>query len=268
MTESLRVGPLAIGAGRPFVLIAGPCVIEPGDRTLRIAEALVRMWRGPLIFKASFDKANRSSVRSFRGPGLDQGLEVLALVKRELGVCITTDVHSPDQIPAVAQVADLLQIPAFLCRQTDLLVAAAASGRPVNVKKGQFMAPWDMGGAVEKAGGPGRVMLTERGSSFGYNGLVTDLRSLPQMRALGVPVCLDATHSVQQPGGLGDRTGGDRAMAPVLARAGVAAGLDALFMEVHDDPDQALSDGPNMLRLDALPALLDVLVALDQVVKS
>lgn len=256
-----------------MALLAGPCVVEGRDRTLRIAEGLATMCaaRGlPLIFKASFDKANRSAGTSFRGLGVHEGLAVLAEVKASLGLPIVTDIHQPEQAALAAEVADLLQIPAFLCRQTDLLQAAAATGRPVNVKKGQFLAPWDMANVAQKlreAGAAG-ILLTERGASFGYNNLVVDMRGLAVMRGLGVPVCFDATHSVQIPGGLGDKSGGQREFAPILARAAVAAGVDAVFMEVHDDPDSALSDGPNMLRLDGLPSLLDTLLRLHEVVRS
>jgi 2-dehydro-3-deoxyphosphooctonate aldolase (KDO 8-P synthase) len=256
-----------------LTLLAGPCVVEGRDRTLRIAERLATMCaaRGlALVFKASFDKANRSAGRSFRGLGVAEGLAVLAEVKAQLGLPIVTDVHQPEQAAMAAEVADLLQIPAFLCRQTDLLSAAAATGRPVNVKKGQFLAPWDMANVVQKlreADAAG-ILLTERGASFGYNNLVVDMRGLAVMRALGVPVCFDATHSVQIPGGLGDKSGGQREFAPILARAAVAAGVDAVFMEVHDDPDSALSDGPNMLPLDGLPSLLDTLLRLHELVRS
>ncbi|MFZ5478974.1 MAG: 3-deoxy-8-phosphooctulonate synthase [Myxococcota bacterium] len=256
----VRVGPLTIGAG-PLVLLLGPCVIESEERTFRVADGIAEVCTrlgAPWIFKASFDKANRSSASSFRGPGMARGLEVLARVKQRLGVPVTTDVHLPDQAAAVAEVADLLQVPAFLCRQTDLLVACAETGRPVNVKKGQFVAPADMAGALGKLR-PGAAMLTERGATFGYNNLVVDFRSLPTMRALGVPVCFDATHSVQMPGG--PTTGGDRRWVAPLARAAAAVGIDALFAEVHDRPEEALSDGPNMVRLDDLEGLLRQVLA-------
>jgi 2-dehydro-3-deoxyphosphooctonate aldolase (KDO 8-P synthase) len=255
---------ITVGDGQPLALLAGPCVVEGRDITLRIAGQLVEMAaeaRLPLIFKASFDKANRTSLHSFRGPGMQEALGVLAEVKSALGVPIVTDVHLPEQAAPAAQVADVLQIPAFLCRQTDLLLAAAATGKAVNVKKGQFLAPGDMAHVVEKLrqGGARDVLLTERGTFFGYGRLVNDLSSLPRMQALGVPVVFDATHSVQQPGGEGDRSGGDRSLAPYLARAAVAAGADAIFMEVHENPDQALSDGPNSLPLSILPRLLRTL---------
>jgi len=277
----LRVGDetvdaVAIGGARPLVLIAGPCVLESEAISTRIFAALRAITASldiPLIFKASFDKANRTSLGGFRGPGLDDGLEILARLRRRFGAPVTTDVHLPEQVAPVSEVADLLQIPAFLCRQTDLVVAAARSGRPVNIKKGQFLAPWDMGNVVAKArqGGEGRcpgIMVTERGASFGYNNLVVDMRSLPLLGELGVPVCFDATHAVQLPGGQGDRSGGQRAFVPPLARAAVAVGVDALFMEVHDDPDHALSDGPNMVPLAALPDLLRSVVILDRARRS
>jgi 2-dehydro-3-deoxyphosphooctonate aldolase (KDO 8-P synthase) len=259
------IGPTRIGQGRPLALIAGPCVMEPGGMTLRIATRLAVLCadRGvPLIFKASFDKANRTSGSSFRGLGLDEGLRTFDRVKAETGLPVTTDVHETIQAKPVAQVVDLLQIPAFLARQTDLLEAAAGTGRPVNVKKGQFMAPWDMANVVNKlnASGAEGVLLTERGTTFGYGRLVNDFRAIPQMQAIGAPVVFDATHSVQLPGGGpgGTASSGQREMIPTLARAAVAAGCDALFLEVHPDPDNALSDGPNSLRLDDLPDLLDI----------
>ena len=262
-------GPLRIGGGGPFTLIAGPCAIEGRDMALEIAgeaAAICRELGLPYIFKASFDKANRSALGSYRGPGLGAGLAILAELRRSVGVPVTTDVHLPEHCAPAAEVVDLLQIPAFLCRQTDLLAAAAATGRPVNVKKGQFLAPWDMGNVVDKLRGLGAagILLTERGASFGYNNLVVDMRSLVLMRELGVPVCFDATHSVQQPGGLGARSGGDRRFAPPLARAAVAVGVDAIFMEIHPEPDRALSDGPNTLPLGALRGHLEELLALDR----
>lgn len=257
----VAVGPLRVGAG-PLVAILGPCVLEPDDRALRIAEGIATVCQRlglAWIFKASFDKANRSSRGSFRGPGTDEGLRELERIGRAVGVPLTTDVHLPGQAAAVAEVVDLLQVPAFLCRQTDLLVACAATGRPVNVKKGQFMAPADMAGVVGKLR-PGGALLTERGTTFGYHDLVVDFRGLPTMRALGVPVCFDATHSVQQPGG-GATSGGDRRWVPYLARAAAAVGIDALFAEVHDRPEEALSDGPNMVRLEDLERLLATVLA-------
>lgn len=251
--------------GAPFFLIAGPCVIESETHPGRVAGRLVaiaRRLRIPLIFKASYDKANRSSLGSYRGPGLERGLEILKGVRERHGVPILTDVHEVEQVERAAVVADVLQIPAFLCRQTDLVVAAAKSGRIVNVKKGQFMAPWDMKGVLEKAASTGnrKLMVTERGHSFGYNNLVVDPRSFPTLRSFGFPVVFDVTHSVQRPGGLGDRSGGDAHFIDTLAPAGVAAGVDGLFMEVHENPARALSDGPNAYRLKHLERLLRRLV--------
>lgn len=261
---------IAIGAGRPLALIAGPCIIEGVEITLRIAErtqAICERLGIPLIFKASFDKANRTSTRSFRGFGIEQGLATLRRVKAEFGLPVLTDIHESMQAAPVAEVVDVLQIPAYLCRQTDLLLAAAATGRPVNVKKGQFLAPWDMAQVVGKleAAGSNKILLTERGSSFGYNTLVVDFRALPQLQALGYPVIFDATHSVQMPGGQGESSGGQRQFVPHLARAALAVGVDALFMEVHEHPEQALSDGPNMVPLDRLEALLADLLRLREV---
>jgi 2-dehydro-3-deoxyphosphooctonate aldolase (KDO 8-P synthase) len=264
---------LAVGDGCPLVIIAGPCVLENHELSLEVASECSRVCNTlglSYIFKASFDKANRTSIHSQRGHTLKTGLELLSRVREEMGVPVLTDVHESAQVPAVAEVVQVLQIPAFLCRQTDLLLAAAASGRAVNVKKGQFMAPWDMRYVVEKleAGGTRRILLTERGSSFGYNALVVDFRSLPQMRALGYPVVFDATHSVQAPGGAGAASGGQREFAPALARAAAAVGIDALFLEVHPDPDRAPSDGPNMVPLDHMEALLEQLMAFDQLAKG
>jgi 2-dehydro-3-deoxyphosphooctonate aldolase (KDO 8-P synthase) len=249
------------GGGLPLLWIAGPCVIESRDHTLSVARDLARVADRlgiPLVFKASFDKANRSSGKSFRGLGMDDGLRVLAEVRKETGLPVTTDVHETVQVAAVAEVVDLLQIPAFLARQTDLLVAAAKAGRAVNVKKGQFMAPWDMRNVVAKmdeAGNP-NLLLTERGTTFGYGNLVNDMRAIPWMQDLGRPVIFDATHSVQTPGSQGDRTGGDRRMVPYLARAAVAAGCDGVFVETHPNPDAAPSDGPNMIPLADFPGLV------------
>jgi 2-dehydro-3-deoxyphosphooctonate aldolase (KDO 8-P synthase) len=258
---------LRVGAGAPLALIAGPCSIESEQLTLDIAVSVKAMCERlgmPYVFKASYDKANRSSSDSFRGPGMTAGLRVLARVRDEVGVPVVTDVHEPAHCAPVAEVVDLLQIPAFLCRQTDLLVAAANTGRPVSVKKGQWVSPQEMANAVDKLTGAGAtgVLLTERGSSFGYNNLVVDFRGLEIMRRTGCPVVFDATHSVQMPGGLGNRSGGQREFVPVLARAAVAVGIDALFMEVHPDPDNALSDGPNMVPLSELERLLSELLAL------
>jgi 2-dehydro-3-deoxyphosphooctonate aldolase (KDO 8-P synthase) len=267
------VGNFEIGAGRPLAVIAGPCVIENRESALRHAsllkEAADRVG-APYIFKSSYDKANRSSATSFRGPGLEKGLEILAEIKRKVGVPILTDVHESEQVTAVQQVADVLQIPAFLCRQTDFVIAVANSGKVINVKKGQFLAPWDIGNVVDKivSTGNDQVLLTERGVSFGYNNLVSDMRSLVVMRELGYPVIFDATHSLQLPGGRGNASGGERKYIPALARAAVAAGVDALFMEVHEDPDHALSDGPNSLPLKDFEKLIGAVKQIDEMVKG
>ncbi len=256
--ETVRIADVEIGGG-DLVIIAGPCVIESEAAALEVARAL-KEYAGllalPLIFKASYDKANRTSVTSFRGPGLAKGLEILARVKEEVGLPVLSDVHQVSEVGPAARVLDVLQIPAFLCRQTDLVVAAAATGKALNLKKGQFLAPWDMAPAVEKARSTGNdlILLTERGAMFGYNNLVVDFRSLPLLQELGCPVVLDVTHSVQLPGGQGSCSGGQRQFIPMLSRAGVAAGVDALFMEVHPDPAAALCDGPNSLPLaEVLP---------------
>ena len=266
------VAPITIG-GPELVVIAGPCVIESGERTLLIAEGLKEVCAGlglPLVFKASFDKANRTSVGAFRGPGLDDGLTVLTHIRRELNLCLTTDIHEPSQAAQVAQVVDLIQIPAFLCRQTDLLTAAGRTGLPVNIKKGQFQAPWDMGSAVEKvrSAGDGGVMLTERGTSFGYNNLVVDMRSLAHMASLGVPVCFDATHSTQLPGANGTGSGGDRRMSPVLARSAAGAGIQAIFLEVHDSPDEARSDASTQVPLSEVALLLEKVAAIHRISRT
>ena len=260
----VEVGAVPFGGGEGFSLIAGPCVMQGRDHVLRHADAVATACRAagvPVVFKSSFDKANRTSGGSFRGPGIDEGLAILAEVKREFGVPVLTDVHEPGQCRAVAEVVDCLQIPAFLCRQTDLLLAAADTGRVVNVKKGQFLAPEDTQNLVAKvqdAGNP-NVMLTERGSSFGYRALIVDFAGFPTMRSYGQPLVFDATHAVQRPGGAGTSTGGDRTKVPFLARAAVACGVDGLFLEVHEDPDNAPSDGPNMMRLEDLAPLLEQL---------
>jgi 2-dehydro-3-deoxyphosphooctonate aldolase (KDO 8-P synthase) len=270
--KSVTIGDIEIGAGRPLAVIAGPCVIESRESALKHAsllkEAADRVGV-PYIFKSSYDKANRSSADSYRGPGLDKGLEVLAEVKRKTGVPILTDVHEREQVAPVGEVADVLQIPAFLCRQTDFVVAVAQSRRVVNVKKGQFLAPWDIGNVVNKivSTGNDQLLLTERGVSFGYNNLVSDMRSLVVMRELGYPVVFDATHSLQLPGGLGKSSGGERKYIAPLARAGVATGIDALFMEVHEDPDHALSDGPNSLPLKDFEALIRIVKEIDAILK-
>jgi 2-dehydro-3-deoxyphosphooctonate aldolase (KDO 8-P synthase) len=261
-----------MGGSRPFVLIAGPCVIESEKSAVEAAERLKRITADlgiPFIYKSSYDKANRSSAKSFRGPGLAEGLRVLAKIKKELSLPVLSDVHRFEEIGPAAEVLDVLQIPAFLSRQTDLLIAAAKTGKVVNVKKGQFLAPWDMKNAVEKvtSAGNDRIFLTERGVSFGYNNLVVDMRSLPIMRDLGVPVVFDATHSVQLPGGAGSASSGDRRFVPHLTRAAAAAGIDGLFMETHVCPDKALCDGPNMIGLDDLPALLTQVKEIDEIVK-
>ena len=252
---------IRIGEGQPLALIGGPCVIESESSTLKMAAEIRQVCdrlKVPFIFKSSFDKANRTSIHSFRGQPIERGLAILQRVKEEVGVPVLTDIHLPEQAAIAAEVVDILQIPAFLCRQTDLLVAAAATGKTVNVKKGQFLAPWDMKNVVTKLeeSGHHKIMLTERGTSFGYNTLVVDFRSLPQMRALGYPVVFDATHSVQMPGGQGNKSGGQREFVPYLARAAAAIGIDALFMEIHEDPDNALSDGPNMISLTRLESVL------------
>src|SRR5262245_54028437 len=253
--RTVSVGSVKFANDRPLALIAGPCVVETEDLTLRIAESLqdtARRLRIPFIFKASYDKANRSSFGSFRGLGAVEGLEILGRIKQKLGVPILTDVHAVSELPAAAAVADILQIPAFLCRQTDLVAGAIKTGRVVNVKKGQFLSPWDAENIVGKAraaGGADRLMLTERGASFGYNNLVVDMRSLEVMKGFGVPVIFDATHSVQLPGGKGASSGGQREFVYPLARAAAAVGIAGIFMEVHPEPEKALSDGPNSLRL-------------------
>jgi 2-dehydro-3-deoxyphosphooctonate aldolase (KDO 8-P synthase) len=261
-----------IGGEAP-VFVLGPCVIESAEHVLRMADAIAALAEKlgiQAIFKASFDKANRTSLDSFRGPGLEEGLRLLEHAGAASGLPLTTDVHETAQVTAVAQVVDLLQVPALLSRQTDLVVAAAASGKPVSIKKGQWMAPWDCAPLVAKVrdNGNQNVILIERGTSFGYNTLVSDMRALPQMRALGVPVIYDGTHSVQAPGGLGGSSGGQREFAPVLMRAAVAAGCDGVFIETHDQPDQAKSDGPNMIPLAALPALIEQLLAIRAAVGS
>ncbi len=272
-SKAVKVGQLKIGAGLPLAVIAGPCVIESQESALRHAAALKEKADHvgvPYIFKSSYDKANRSSVNSFRGPGLEKGLEILAEVKAKIGVPVLTDVHEIDQVAPVREVADILQIPAFLCRQTDFVLAVANSGRVVNVKKGQFLAPWDMRNIIDKiiSTGNEQILLTERGASFGYNNLVSDMRSLVVMGELGYPVVFDATHSLQLPGGLGNASGGERKYIPALARAGVAVGIDALFLEVHEDPDHALSDGPNSLDLGHFESLLKVVKEIDAMVKQ
>jgi len=264
---------LKIGDDHPLTLIGGPCVIESEDFTLKMADSINEICISlgiSYIFKSSFDKANRTSIDSFRGSSLEEGLRILQKVQDKIGVPVLTDIHESYQAEIVAQVVDVLQIPAFLCRQTDLLLAAAATGRAINVKKGQFLAPWDMKNVVQKleAGGAKNILLTERGTSFGYNTLVVDFRSLPQMRDLGYPVVFDATHSVQMPGGQGTKSGGQRQFVPHLARAAASIGIDALFMEVHEDPDSAPSDGPNMIPLNQLETVLSQVLHIHQQQRS
>ncbi len=273
-TNHIQISGLTVGNDLPFVLIAGPCAIESRAHALEMGQALTEM-AGKLglgvIYKSSFDKANRTSLSSGRGVGMDEGLPILAEVRETYGCPVLTDVHAAEQCAPVAEAVDVLQIPAFLCRQTDLLVAAAATGRAINVKKGQFLAPWDMKNVALKIreSGNERVMLCERGASFGYNTLISDMRALPIMAAeTGCPVVFDATHSVQQPGGQGTTSGGQREFVPVLARAALAVGVAAVFMETHQDPDKAPSDGPNMVPLKALPALAETLIAFDRLAKD
>ena len=272
MTRKLVIGKVTIGGDAPFALIAGPCVIESEESTLETAGRLKEIAADlgiALIFKSSYDKANRSSVASFRGPGIIEGLRILARVKRELGLPVLSDVHRFEEIAPAGEVLDVIQIPAFLSRQTDLLIAAAKTGKVVNIKKGQFLAPWDIKNAIGKVESTGNtnILITERGVSFGYNNLVVDMRALPILRGYGYPVVFDATHSVQIPGGAGTASSGDRQFVAPLTRAAVAAGVDALFMEVHACPDKALCDGPNMLSLDELPSLLRQAQEIDRIVK-
>lgn len=272
--RSIEIGHgVAAGAGAPLLLIAGPCQLESLDHALMIAEtmagAAAKAGMG-YVFKASYDKANRTSLSGKRGLGMEKGLEILAAVRARIGCPVLTDVHEPGQCAPVAEAVDVLQIPAFLCRQTDLLLAAGETGKAVNVKKGQFLAPWDMKNVAAKLASTGneRIMLCERGASFGYNTLVTDMRALPEMAKTGWPVIFDATHSVQQPGGQGGSSGGQREFAPVLARAAVSIGVDGLFIETHEDPDNAPSDGPNMIPLDQMPALLATLQAFHELARA
>jgi len=266
-TREVVIGPVRIGGGNPLALIGGPCAIEDEAHALMLAERLSRITEAagvPFVYKSSYDKANRSALTAYRGPGLKEGLRILNKVRQEVGVPVLSDVHDVSEVEPAAEVLDVLQVPAFLCRQTDLVVACGRTGKPVNVKKGQFLAPRDMLNVVEKIRSTGNelILLTERGTTFGYHNLIVDFRGLQDMRELGYPVIFDSTHSVQLPGGLGDRSGGERKYVPALARAAVAFGIDALFLEIHEDPDRTLpdgrplSDGPNMLRLDDLPRLL------------
>lgn len=267
----VKIRDFSIGRGHPLVFIAGPCVIESHEGCLKLAEKLKLIFQPkkiPFVFKASYDKANRTSVHSYRGPGIKEGLMILADIKRRLDVPVLSDVHGVEDVPHVAETLDIIQIPAFLCRQTDLILAAANTGKPVNVKKGQFLAPWDMKSVVEKirSARNEQILLTERGASFGYNNLVSDMRSLVIMRELGCPVIYDATHSVQLPGGQGNISGGERKMIVPLARAAVAAGCDGLFLEVHENPEKALSDAATMLPLDDLPRLIDQVLEIHRIV--
>ena len=269
----VKVGEYLVGQGNPLMLMAGPCVLVGYERSLMIgkkAKAICDELGIPYVFKASFDKANRSSINSFRGPGIDEGLKILAQIKKDLGVPVVTDIHEPWHADKAAEVVDILQIPAFLCRQTDLVYTAAKTGKTVNVKKAQFLAPWDMKNVITKVeeAGNQNLMLTERGSSFGYNTLVTDMRGLAVMRELGYPVVMDATHSVQIPGGQGTSSGGQSQYVPHMARAAAAIGIDALFLEVHDNPAEALSDGPNMVQLDNLKKLLQDVITIDKIVRG
>ena len=271
--NTFDIAGLRVGNAAPLTIIAGPCQLESADHAQMIAgtlKAACDAVGAQYIFKASYDKANRTSVSGVRGPGMEDGLKMLQSVKDAIGVPVLTDVHWPEQCNIVADVADVLQIPALLCRQTDLVLAAAETGAAINIKKGQFLAPWDMANIVAKVESVGntRILLTERGTSFGYNTLVTDMRSLPQMGQTGYPVVMDATHSVQQPAGLGGSTGGQREFAPLMARAAVAIGVAAVFIETHEDPDKSPSDGPNMVYLDQMPALLETLMQLDKVAKA
>jgi len=269
MTRKVQAGTVVFGADSPVALIAGPCVIESEEHCRFLASGIGRIVAGPFVFKASFDKANRSSIRSYRGPGLREGVRILSRI-RAGGIPVLTDIHEPAQAEIAAEGADIIQIPAFLCRQTDLLLAAGRTGRVVNIKKGQFVAPQDLRNAVEKVVSTGneRILLTERGSSFGYNNLVVDMRGLAIMRGWGFPVIFDATHSVQLPGAAGFGSGGAPEFIEPLSRAAVATGIDGVFIEVHEDPSKALSDGSNALRLDLLPALLRRLQAIDRTVKA
>ena len=271
--KNVSIGPVTAGNDLPLVVIAGPCQLETLDHALMIAETMVKACADAgagYVFKASYDKANRTSLSGIRGLGIDEGLEVLAKVKAEFGCPVLTDVHTAEQCAIAAEVADIIQIPAFLCRQTDMLLAAGNSGAVVNVKKGQFLAPWEMGNVVSKVESTGndKILLTERGTSFGYNTLVADMRGLPTMAKTGYPVIMDATHSVQQPGGQGGSSGGQREFAPVMARAAVSLGIAGVFIETHQDPDTAPSDGPNMIPLDQMPELILGLMKFDALAKE
>jgi len=271
--RTVRIGSLEVANDRPFTIIAGPCQLESRAHALEMSQALkeitAKLGIG-LVYKTSFDKANRTSVKTQRGLGMNKSLPIMAEVRETFGIPVLTDVHAPEQCAPVAEAVDVLQIPAFLCRQTDLLLAAGATGKPINVKKGQFLAPWDMKNVAAKIASTGNenVLLCERGASFGYNTLISDMRSLPIMAMTGYPVIFDATHSVQQPGGQGETSGGQREFVPVLARAAVAVGVAGVFMETHQDPDKAPSDGPNMVHLKDMPALLQTLLEIDRIAKA
>lgn len=272
MTKEVAAGNVKIGGGNPLVLIAGPCVIESEESALRHAKALKDIARKlgiALVYKSSYDKANRTSINSYRGPGLRRGLKILSKVKSEFNIPVLSDVHCKGEVEEAASVLDVIQIPAFLSRQTDLIVAAAKTGKAVNIKKGQFLAPWDMKNVIKKieSAGNKKIILTERGVSFGYNNLVSDFRSILIMKEFGYPVVYDATHSVQMPGGLGDKSGGEGRFIPYLSMAAIACGADGIFIEVHEDPDKALSDGPNMVRLRDLGAMLSKLKKVEKAVK-
>lgn len=271
--KQIRLNDIVIGGGAPFVLIAGPCVIESEDMARMLAGSLKEITSRleiPFVFKASYDKANRTSLSGFRGPGIAKGLSILEKIKNEFDIPILSDVHRFEEIAPSAEVLDVMQVPAFLCRQTDFIIEIAKKAKVINIKKGQFLAPWDMANVLEKAvkGGHDNIMVTERGSSFGYNNLVTDFRGIPIMRGMGYPVIFDATHSVQLPGGAGTSSGGQRHMVPYLSRAAAAVGVDGIFMEVHPEPEKALCDGPNSVRLDSVAALLAVLKTIDGTVKQ
>ncbi|MFZ5908368.1 MAG: 3-deoxy-8-phosphooctulonate synthase [Nitrospirota bacterium] len=273
MTKEITIAGFKLGGNNPLVIIAGPCVIESEEILFRTAEGIQRVCKTiglPLLFKSSYDKANRTSVSSFRGPGIEQGLEMLAEVRKRLGIPVLSDVHSVEEARDAAKVLDVIQIPAFLSRQTDLILAAANTGKPVNIKKGQFLAPWDIRNIIGKfiSTGNHALFITERGTSFGYNNLVVDFRSFPVIRSTGFPVIFDVTHSLQLPGGLGTHSGGQREFAEPLARAAAAVGVDGLFMEVHPDPDRALCDGPNMIRLDELEAMLSRIKKVHEAARS
>jgi 2-dehydro-3-deoxyphosphooctonate aldolase (KDO 8-P synthase) len=272
-TKEIKISNITVGANSPLLLIAGPCVIEDEDTVLETARRLKDICERlniPLIFKSSYDKANRTSLKGFRGPGLKKGLRILETVKEKYGLLILSDVHSVEEVKPAGEVLDVLQIPAFLCRQTDLILEASRTGKPVNIKKGQFLAPWDVKNIIEKFTSTGneKLLLTERGTSFGYNNLVVDMRGIVIMRSFGYPVIFDATHSVQLPGGHGTSSGGQREFAPYLARAAVAVGIDGLFMEVHPTPDKALCDGPNMIPLSEVEDLLKTLIKLRKVIQE